>query len=280
MNRLSIKTKLILLVLFSVIALAGVGIIGNSGIRNTSQVVDEIGQVRLPSIVALGVINEGKTAIRVNNLSALQYKDDYSAQGQFTGLIGKNNDNWARINKSWKLYEPLAHNGEEADAWKVFVKKWNKWAQGEVDIAATLDELGQYHNEETHKRLFATLQRQFESQQQPFADTEAALGKLVALNAQFAETSARHAAQTVKTAQILMLAGGLVPCWSRYCWVFLSSAQSPARSPTASMSQTALPQATWTTGSASPTTTKPANYCAQCRRCSSNCSRASPPIAR
>jgi len=210
MNRLSIKTKLILLVLFSVIALAGVGIIGNSGIRNTSQVVDEIGQVRLPSIVALGIINEGKTAIRVNNLSALQYKDDYNAQGQFAELIGKNNAAWARINKSWKLYEPLAHNGVEAEAWKAFVKKWNTWAQGEVDIAATLDELGQYHNEETHKRLFATLQRQFESQQQPFADTEAALGKLVALNAQFAETSAQHAAQTVKTAQILMLAGGLV----------------------------------------------------------------------
>jgi len=210
MNRLNIKTKLILLVLFSVIALATVGIIGNSGISNTSRVVDEIGQVRLPSIVALGVINEGKTAIRVNNLSALQYKDDYSAQGKFADIISKTNATWARINKSWKIYEPLAHTDEEAEAWKAFVKKWNKWAQGEADIATTLDELGQYHNEEAHKRLFATLLLQFESQQQPFADTETALTKLVALNAQFAKASAQQAAQTVKTAQMLMLVGGLV----------------------------------------------------------------------
>jgi PAS domain S-box-containing protein len=210
MNNLTIKTKLTLLVLFSVTALVIVGIVGNTGIRYTSSAVNEVTQIRLPSIMSLGIINEGKTAIRAINRRTLIYQNDYNAQSKFTDVINKKAEVWERIEGSWKLYMSIHKTGEETENWKAFIKSWNKWKQGETSIATIINALARNTNPETQKIFFVQLIQKMEAQIEPFSAVEALLAKIIETNHQAAETSKQNVDQAVKIAWTLMFVSSLV----------------------------------------------------------------------
>ena len=119
-----------------------VSLMGYYGIRNMSQEVGEIGDIRLPSIVglqkmALGLLEEnhalrGLTNPRMNDpkLRVAQYGRIERAQKQ--AVEGR------------KLYEPLPQTKEEEALWKEFQPAWDSWkkeVQKCFDLCRARDEL-------------------------------------------------------------------------------------------------------------------------------------------
>lgn len=154
---ISIKTKLILLIIIALAALLGTGLAGWVGIRSTSASIHEIGEVRLPSVEGLLIISEGQTAVRSANRWALLWENDYKAQANFDKVLTAIDEAWKTIDKGWKLYEPLPQTPEEAVLWKQFVKEWDTWKAHTSRIRATVVDLSRNTSESDQKVLFAKI---------------------------------------------------------------------------------------------------------------------------
>ena len=210
MNNLSIRLKLIMLVLFLSTALVVVGLVGNYGIQKTSESIDQIGNTRLPSIVGLSIINEGQTAIRLANRDMLLYQNDYNAQAKFAEIIKNKQKIFERIDKGWAIYEPLPQEPEEAEVWREFVPAWNLWKQGQLEVNATLEALSKNQGEEGQKALFLENLKQSEARKEQAANAKNLLNKLVELNQQYAINDNKVAQESVSLSRLLMIIAGTV----------------------------------------------------------------------
>jgi methyl-accepting chemotaxis protein len=210
MKNLSIRLKLIMLVLFLSIALVVVGLVGNYGIQKTSESLDQIGHTRLPSIIGLSIINEGQTAIRLANRDMLLYQNDYNAQAKFAEIIKNKQKIFERIDKGWAIYEPLPQEPEEAEVWREFVPAWNLWKQGQLEVNATLEALTKNQGEEGQKALFLANLKQSEARKVQAANAKNLLNKLVELNQQYAINDNKVAQESVSLSRLLMVIAGTV----------------------------------------------------------------------
>jgi methyl-accepting chemotaxis protein len=205
MKNMTIKLKLILLVSLVSMALVVVGLVGNNGINNMAGIAMEVADVRLPSIVGLEIVNEGKTAIRSTNREAPFYENDYNAQARFADVLKKKTEVWKRIDHGWKIYEPLPQTAEEAVLWKKFLTEWDTWKKGEDEFDSILQGLADNRIEAEQKALFVKLYAKFEAQREPYARAEESLGKIIDLNEKIAKDEALKADTILESARMTML---------------------------------------------------------------------------
>jgi methyl-accepting chemotaxis protein len=210
MKNMTIKLKLTLLVLLSVIALVVVGLVGNNGISNVARGVAEIGENRMPSVIGLYMIMEGETGIRATNREAPFYENDYKSQDKFAAILKKKTEVWQHIDKGWKLYEPLPQTKEEEELWKKFVSEWDVWKKGEGDFDAILQELAVNQTEAGQKALFVKLYAKFTAQRDPYARAEALLDKIAELNVKYSNEELAVSKNAVVNARTLMLVFALL----------------------------------------------------------------------
>jgi len=205
MKNMTIKLKLILLVSLAAIALVVVGLVGNNGISNVGTAAMEVGEVNLPSIIGLGIVNEGQTAIRATNREAPFYENDYHSQDKFAAVLKKKAEVWQRIDKGWKIYEPLPRSADEAELWKKFMAEWDTWKKGEGEFDSILQELVNNQTEAGQKALFTKMYAKFTAQREPFARAEETLGKIVEVNERDAKAEVEKAKSSITSAKMLML---------------------------------------------------------------------------
>jgi methyl-accepting chemotaxis protein len=210
MKNMTIKLKLILLVSLAAIALIIVGLVGNNGISNVGNAAIDIGENRLPSVLGLETVNEGQTAIRSTNREAPFYENDFKAQDKFSNILKKKAEVWQRIDKGWKIYEPLPQSKEEEVLWKKFEGEWAAWKKGEGEFDVILQGLVSNQSEAGQKALFAQMYAKFDAQRPVFAAAEETMGKIIDLNVKYGTEEVAHAKSAVTTSQTLMLVISLI----------------------------------------------------------------------
>src|SRR5476649_2700614 len=190
LSNLTVRTKIIALIATAILALLLV--IAFAGLHRQSRMLDEIGKNRMPSVTGLQMINEGQTAIRAAN-RAIDAAAAYPEESSEVALQVKNKQAiWARIEKGWKIYEPLPQTQEEERVWTQFVKEWDDWKQ--IDNQA--NELArQIEQADAAKRkdLFMQLHRDLKSNRARYHAAEQSLGKLVELNIGYGDDTVRQA---------------------------------------------------------------------------------------
>jgi len=209
-KNLSIKWKLAALVAIMLLALAAVGLAGDSGIRAVNRAMVEVGEVRLPSIEGLLKASEGQTAVQSATLAAAIYENDLKAQQELTGVLNLRKRAWANIDAGFKIYEPLPQTLEEAVLWKAFQADWADWKRLDDQLEKTIAMLAGNQDEETQKRLFSNFFKQFLEARPLFDKAEASLNKVVELNETLAHDSVKAGQQATVSAERTMLIMGLV----------------------------------------------------------------------
>jgi methyl-accepting chemotaxis protein len=127
---MKLRTKL--LAGFIVVALIGaiIGAIGFMGVYKVDKAKDEIAENRLPSVYSLELINEAQTAIQRAERSCLLKLDSSEESGQ----IKRIQDAWSRVDKGWKIYDPLPQTKEEEVLWKKFIPAWEAWKKDHTKV--------------------------------------------------------------------------------------------------------------------------------------------------
>lgn len=128
MNNLKLMVKLLGgFVIVAIITLT-VGIAGWFGISGVSKSVIEIGEVRLPSIYSLAIVEKELESIRVAQRTMLNPSltaDERVRQAQLL------EEARGRYKDAWDTYAPLPQTKEEAEVWDKFVPAVKEW--GEVN---------------------------------------------------------------------------------------------------------------------------------------------------
>jgi len=208
MNNVSLKAKLIMLVAVALAALLIVGAAGWSGIGKLNDSVEEIGGVRLPSVMGLEIINEGQTAIRSNNRFVAFFENDYRAQDDFAKALKERDEVWNRIGEGWAIYEPLPQTPEETVLWVRFVGEWDKWKASDEKVAEITLALSRNRSEQEQKDLFIKYYDQMAETSKLFVIAEATLAKIIELNIDVGNEAVKIGNAAMETAQTVMMVSG------------------------------------------------------------------------
>ena len=102
----------------------GLSLLGYYGLVQMSEHLDEVGEVRMPSIEALLTIkvnaNEIKSATRTLLIPGL----DKQRRDRQYAVIAKTRE---EVEAAWKEYEPLAKSTEEDQLWRELGPSWQEW---------------------------------------------------------------------------------------------------------------------------------------------------------
>ncbi len=205
MNNWTLRAKLIGLLAVSLAALVLVGTVGWIGLENTAGALAEIGKNRMPSVLALEIINEAQTAARSNNRKVSQYENDYKAQDTFAEILKDRDKIWQRVEEGFKIYEPLPQTAEETEVWKSFVKEWNEWKALDLKLAETIAAMVKNTDEQKQKALFAIFYQQLVDSRPLFGKAETSLDKLVDLNIGYGNDAVTEGDKQVSSSKIIML---------------------------------------------------------------------------
>src|SRR3989339_1697649 len=210
LDNMTVKAKLMLLTVITLVSLLTVAFSGNHGINSCGSALIEVSEVRLPSILGLEIINEGQTAIKANGLGAPIYELDYNAQDKFAKIIQDDKEIWDRIEKGWKLYEPLPQTPEEALLWKQFEKEWATWKNESNKRLAIIQKLANSRSVEEQKALFKEFYTQHTIVGKYFTPAETTLGKIIDLNIDIAEVAQKEGKVTISFSKNTMIVAALI----------------------------------------------------------------------
>jgi methyl-accepting chemotaxis protein len=203
-NNLTVKAKLMILLAVAIVALVVVALIGMLGLKKGGDMLHEVGGVRMPSVVGLFMMSEGQTALRSTNRyvdTVAQYPDEYK---NIEGQVKRRAEIWARIDKGWKIYEPLPQTPEEAELWKGFVKDWEDWKATDTKAGEIIAAIAKTDNAAKRSELFNALHQDLIASRPLFFKAEAGLGKIVDLNVKYGEEAVKAAEESSSLAQTLM----------------------------------------------------------------------------
>ena len=183
MKDMTLKAKLILG--FGCVAAITllIGIIGYYGLVKTTDAIEDLGHVRLPSVDNLMVISEAQTAIKSAQRTIL-----IDSVYKSSGGVERENKNiasaWERADKAFKIYEALPQTNEEAVTWQQFQPTWEAWKKE----SQKFDELIKSGQRDEAERLALGKMRE------SFSLAEKLLNELVVINDKASEQVVKSSA--------------------------------------------------------------------------------------
>jgi methyl-accepting chemotaxis protein len=190
---LTVKTKISALLAVAVLALVAVMMVAFAGLKKEGEMLAEVGKNRLPSVLGLEMVNEGQTALRSSD-RGIEALAPYPEQwGEVAEILKRKQAIWARVDKGWKIYEPLPQTAEEERVWNQFLKEWNDWKEGDAKLDQIAGQIGSADGAARKKALFDELHRSILENRPRFSVAEATLGKLVDMNVRYGDDAVKEA---------------------------------------------------------------------------------------
>ncbi|MDG5766766.1 methyl-accepting chemotaxis protein [Balneolales bacterium ANBcel1] len=119
-----------------------VGLIGFIGAMLSDRSMEEVGQVRLPSVASLLQIESEaehiSTAMRTLAIPGIPFETRRTYYDQI-------DESRTRYQRAWDVFEPLPQTEEEAGLWSQFVPAWENWADVNnrvMELTTRFDEIG------------------------------------------------------------------------------------------------------------------------------------------
>jgi methyl-accepting chemotaxis protein len=173
---MKLKTKLLSGFMACSAILLIVGIVGFLGINRIVDNLNEVSVVRLPSIYSLEIINEAQTAVKAAGRTLLL--PDLSAD-RVANEQKRIMEAFSRVDKAWKIYEPLEQTQEEAVLWKKFVTEWDLWKKDVQVFQGISDTYRRTGSKEVYSKM---LQFNLGTLSKSYFSAEETLGKIIDLN--------------------------------------------------------------------------------------------------
>lgn len=200
-KKFRIGTKLITAFIIVAVITLVVGGIGFYGVSNLDKHLNEIGEVRLPSIQSLLRMSQAQTAIKAAQRTMLTTglaKKDY--EKEFSHI----EDAFKRAEDNWKVYEVLPQTKEEAQKWDEFVQAWQEW-KDDNDIYEEL--VNVYMQKNTDDNYLAIKSFAKGEMSDSFYVAEALLSDIVKINEEVAVEARADATEEAGVIEVITIVG-------------------------------------------------------------------------
>jgi methyl-accepting chemotaxis protein len=127
MDHMTIKSRLLLLATMAGLGVVFVVLIGWRGISTLSKDNNELGVVRVPSLIGLMDMRLGYSEVIIQQNRARGLIGDPQREKKWIDCLDKTAKGWEIYKKGYDLYAPLPQTPEEADEWKLYEKSMAQW---------------------------------------------------------------------------------------------------------------------------------------------------------
>ena len=153
LKNMKLGTKLIGGFVIVALIVLVVGFFGWNGAQQLQGHIDEIGEVRLPSIENLQEIKIEANGMRAAIATMLNPRTPREEKlAQYDEVVALRD----RYEAAWAVYEPLPQTDEEAALWNQFVSAWNSWREVNsriIEMAREIDDTDILNPDELEARL-------------------------------------------------------------------------------------------------------------------------------
>ncbi|WP_051283817.1 methyl-accepting chemotaxis protein [Desulforegula conservatrix] len=193
LNNMKIAKKLAVgFMLVTAIAMI-IGIVGFMGVLNLNKNINEIGDVRIPSLYGLALMNDAQITIKTAQRTLLIQADSKThAERQYDHIKKA----FESADKGWKIYEPLPQTEEEATLWKEFVPVWTKWKKASEDFIEMSKKYQESKDQAIYDKMLASSLKELDAD---FRLSENLLDKIFEINNQVANESTLTAHSSEKS---------------------------------------------------------------------------------
>ena len=210
LQNMSIKTKLVTLIVVSLTALLALGGATFYGLNAAKTHLDEVGVVRMPSVVGLYQMDTSGSSLLLANLTTAIYENDFKAQDKFAQVLEQRKTLWGAYEKGQKIYEPLPQSPEEAIAWKQYEKEFVDWKAADAKVASVIEKLSRNDDPKIQQALFVEFYSARDSAE-PFAEkVNASLDKIIDLNIGYGDDAVKQANESARNVKLSVTAVLLV----------------------------------------------------------------------
>ncbi|WP_052501690.1 HAMP domain-containing methyl-accepting chemotaxis protein [Thiomicrospira microaerophila] len=204
-NNLKIKNKLIMLVALLIAALTISGIVGYRGLNEWGQNMQNVADVRVPGLVALGALNTERMAIRAQTVSVLQYEGNYAAQSAMNSLMQERQRSWQVVDQYWTVFAALPRQTERGrETFARLQNEYQAWRGIYVDLDRLISQMAQNSSPAQHDRLMREY-RETVARMVPISDRMGAtFDALTENNIRVTQLSAEEATATALASEMLL----------------------------------------------------------------------------
>ncbi|QTN28970.1 MCP four helix bundle domain-containing protein [Rhodoferax sp. AJA081-3] len=203
-SNISLKAKIITLLAVAIAALLAVMLIAFSGLKSDAEQLAEVGKNRMPSVLALQIVNEAQSAIRSSSRGIDSKAARLEEYKDIEMFLKEKTDAWKRVDDGFKLYEPLPQTPEEADVWKQFVKEWDAWKKSDDKLTDLAKDVMKADTDARRKEMFSQHHTALVDSRTLFAPAEASLDKLVQMNVKYGDEAVKSAEESAARSLKLM----------------------------------------------------------------------------
>jgi PAS domain S-box-containing protein len=206
MNNITIKARILILVVVAVGAIAAIGLIGNQAIVNNAGTISRFTRNLVPSLVDIHTVSEGRALLHRATLQAAVWENNYRAQDKFADIVKQKTELWLKIEKSWAEYLSVPKKSNEViDLTHKVMMDMEALKKADKEITQTILELSKNNDARVQKRLFEKYHRQYETYRSLAAPSRADFDKLVALAEAMSKEEGLKAEGDTQSMRILML---------------------------------------------------------------------------
>ena len=201
LDKLLLRTKLILLLVFAILGIGLVGGAGMLGLRSASQGFFEVAEVRLPSLVGLYQMKLGNREVRLGALTVFRLLEDPKSQNKIAAQASAMRAGFADVAAGRKIYDPLPQTPEEALLYKDFLTAWELRLRGGERVIAAADRLASASDAAGLKQATDEYSQAVAAVAPHVEAVQAALDKVVALNIRVADEANKEATAAMAASQ-------------------------------------------------------------------------------
>lgn len=220
LNRLSIKTKLVLMAVFALLNLAVVGIAGGLGVSHLNQALQDINDRSTPALILMADMRmwQLKSLLATRDIATWRpermSREDaiYEAKGIARSVIERRNEAEVRVKQALSAYQALPKDDAEASRWATVQERLKEFKETYDGVEPLLQEMSSTQNWEQLQSVTQRFQQIDERVGAVWERTEAEMDELNKLETAKAEEIKASAANARATAQSAIGGVSLLAC--------------------------------------------------------------------
>ncbi len=210
LDNMVLQSKLILLTVVMMVALATLGFMGYTNLQQWKSSVNELGGVRLPSIVGIMEMRTGINQVVIQQNRVRLLRGDSKMNEKLEDARQRLVAGFERFDKGYQIYAPLPQTDEEAIEWKKFEEAFGKWKEMSLEFRSnTLVPLINNTNPEMEAVYFDQMKTFIETSRAPRSAALASMDKISQINIdvgnEVVTTSQEEANSDTKLTVVVML---------------------------------------------------------------------------
>lgn len=205
MKNMTVRLKLVVLMLVSVLALVSASGAGWFGIKSTSGNLKVVGAQLMPAVLGLEVMKNARTAAQSAANRAAFLESDPEASDEFITIVDTIDQRWVSYQEGLDLYSAQPRSAEEEGLWQSYLTSYEEFRAGFDSTAEVLTNLALTTSDREKAEQYLEYYAQMEYLLPLFEQSDLMLDQLITMKIDASEKIVDGAVAQSALASLVML---------------------------------------------------------------------------